>query len=159
MASNSAILGAAGEHYVMSRLLMRGMIAALAPVNAPNADIVVTNKIGDRLCAIQVKARKQPRQGWLMNAKHEGLVSPRLFYCFVDFSEAAPACWVVPSAVAAEAISTAHKAWLKTPGKKGRPHNPTPMRYFADHYDLLKNYPFGWLDKYRDGWDLLEKVT
>jgi hypothetical protein len=47
MASNSAILGAAGEHYVMSRLLMRGMIAALAPVNAPNADIVVTNKIGE----------------------------------------------------------------------------------------------------------------
>lgn len=50
--SHSSLLGAAGEHYVMSQLLRRGFIAALAPVGVPSADIVVTDDIGDRVCAI-----------------------------------------------------------------------------------------------------------
>ena len=33
------------------------------------------------------------------------------------------------------------------------------MRVFRPHYKILKNYHSGWLDKYRDGWGLLEKVT
>jgi hypothetical protein len=147
----------------MSQLLLRDMIAALAPVNAPNADIVVTNKIGDRLCAIQVKARKAHRRGWIMNEKHENLKSPRLFYCFVDFSnsEASPACWVVPAAVVAKALHDGHQLWLRTPGKRGQPHNATKMRYFAYHIDGLKNYSLGWLDKYHEGngWKLLKNVT
>ncbi len=44
MASNSTILGAAGEHYVMCQLLRRDLIAALAPTGVPNADIIVTDK-------------------------------------------------------------------------------------------------------------------
>ena len=43
MASQSTLLGAAGEHYVMAQLLRRGVIAALAPTGVPNADIVVTD--------------------------------------------------------------------------------------------------------------------
>jgi hypothetical protein len=41
--SDTSLLGAAGEHFVMSELLRRGYIAALAPRGAPNADIVVTD--------------------------------------------------------------------------------------------------------------------
>jgi hypothetical protein len=41
---NSTILGAAGEHFVMSQLLRRNVTAALAPTGVPNADIVVTDK-------------------------------------------------------------------------------------------------------------------
>ena len=57
------------------------MIAALAPAGVPNADIVVTDQIGDRLCAIQVKARtdKGSDGGWHMKPKHEELSSPNLF--------------------------------------------------------------------------------
>jgi hypothetical protein len=75
MASDSTILGAAGEHYVMRQLLRRGMIAALAPTGVPNADIVVTNQVGDRLCAVQVKARRTTGKngGWPMRPKHEEL--------------------------------------------------------------------------------------
>jgi hypothetical protein len=86
--------------------------------------------------------------------------APRLFYCFVDFSETPPACWIVPSAVVAKALIASAKEWFETPGKNGRRRNPTNMRYFADHYDgrLKKKYPLGrWLDKYRDNWRLLEK--
>jgi hypothetical protein len=37
--SPSSLLGAAGEHYVMSQLLRRGFIAALARVGVPTATL------------------------------------------------------------------------------------------------------------------------
>ena len=88
MVSATSLTGAAGEHFVMSELLRRGFIAALAPVGVPNCDIVVTDDIGDRLCAIQVKSRNSTGTdgGWHMGKKHEGLTAPTLFYCFVDFA-------------------------------------------------------------------------
>jgi hypothetical protein len=52
--------GVAGEHYVTYRLLRRGLIAALAPTGVPNADIIVTDDIGDKVCAVQVKTRLSP---------------------------------------------------------------------------------------------------
>jgi hypothetical protein len=87
MPSQSTLLGAAGEHYVMAELLRRGYIAALAPQGVPNADIVVTDIEGSRLCSIQVKTRRDIGSdgGWHMKAKHEGIRGVRLFYCFVDF--------------------------------------------------------------------------
>lgn len=90
MASDSTLLGAAGEYYVMSELLRRGYIAALAPQGVPNVDIVVTNLEGSRLCSIQVKTRRyRSNGGWIMTAKHERIRGERLFYCFVDFRKVA----------------------------------------------------------------------
>jgi hypothetical protein len=73
----------------MTQLLRRGLIAALAPQGVPNADIIVTDTIGDRLCAIQVKSRRDigSDRGWHMKKKHEGIFSKNLFYCFVDFGK------------------------------------------------------------------------
>jgi hypothetical protein len=42
----------------MAELLRRGYIASLAPAGVPNADIVVTDVEGGRLCSIQVKTRR-----------------------------------------------------------------------------------------------------
>ncbi len=84
---NSTILGAAAEHYVMCQLLRRGMIAALAPAGVPDADIIVSNRLGSALAAVQVKARRDIGSdgGWHMKAKHERMDRPLLFYSFVDF--------------------------------------------------------------------------
>ena len=41
---SSTIIGAAGEYHVLSQLLRRGWIAALAPDGAPNMDILVTDE-------------------------------------------------------------------------------------------------------------------
>lgn len=49
MPSQSTLLGAAGEHYVLCQLLRRGYIAALAPLGVPNADILITDTEGRRL--------------------------------------------------------------------------------------------------------------
>src|SRR3546814_17866078 len=71
MVSATSLTGAAGEHFVMSELLRRGMIAALAPAGVPNCDIVVTDDIGERLCAVQVKTRRGQgaARGWHVGKK------------------------------------------------------------------------------------------
>lgn len=50
--SNSTILGAAAEHYVMCQLLRRNMIAALAPAGVPDTDIIVSNRVGSTLARL-----------------------------------------------------------------------------------------------------------
>jgi hypothetical protein len=166
MVSSTNLTGAAGEHYVMSQLLRRDFIAALAPVGVPNCDIVVTDEIGDRLCAVQVKTRwdKGSDGGWHMAKKHERLDSPTLFYCFVNFGKTAtaePACYVIPAAVVAETIATAHRKWLGQLGKKGQKRKDTDFRRLLPCYADIgyEERTAGWLDRYRDAWHLLTPAT
>jgi hypothetical protein len=56
---HSTMISAAGEYYVLARLSLLGKIAAPAPRGVPNADILVSCTNGERLCAIQVKARQE----------------------------------------------------------------------------------------------------
>jgi hypothetical protein len=167
LSSTSTTLGAAGEHYVMCQLLRRGFIAALAPAGVPNADIIVTDEIGDRLCAVQVKARvdKGADGGWHMKAKHELLASDTLFYAFVDFGPeltSAPTCFIVPSAIVAEVIRQSHRLWLATPGQHGQQRKDGELRRFLPDYDRVK-LPFGrgagWLEQYRERWQSLTGAT
>ena len=165
MASESTLLGAAGEHYVMSALLRRGLIAALAPQGVPNADILVTDVQGNRTCSIQVKTRREIGSdgGWHMKPKHAEISSDNLFYCFVDFGKAidsSPRMFVLPSKVVAEAIGSSHTSWLSTPGKRGQQRNDSNVRrllpdYGNSYLGKVNPYPFGWMDKYRDAWQLL----
>ena len=166
MVSTSSLLGAAGEHYVMSQLLRRDFIAALAPTGVPNCDIIVTDEIGDRLCAIQVKTRRNLGSdgGWHMQQKHEKLRSERLVYCFVDFGTAAshqPTTYVVPAAVVGVVLEQAHKAWLDQPGAKGQQRNDSTFRRFLPDYSHLglSEYEAGWLEHYRNGWEQLRSIT
>lgn len=163
MVSATSLTGAAGEHYVMSELLRRGLIAALAPAGVPNCDIVVTDDIGERLCAIQVKTRrgKGADRGWHMGIKHEALTSPTLFYCFVDLAmgtSSTPFTYVVPSAVVALTLAECHQAWLAQPGKKGQQRNDSDFRRFLPDYAHLQGgkYEDGWAECYREAWHLLE---
>lgn len=165
--SQSTLLGAAGEHYVMCQLLRRGMIAALAPIGVPNADIIVSDSLGDRLCALQVKTRRDKGSdgGWHMKMKHEKIISPSLFYCFLDFGkslDAIPLCFIVPSRVVAVALAEYHLAWRSSPGKKGQERKETEMRRFLPNYDKMGvkiGRGLGWLDQYRGGWSLIEDVS
>ena len=147
----------------MSQLLRRGLIAALAPAGVPNCDIVVTDDIGDRLCAVQVKTRNNlgADGGWHMSKKHESLISPTLFYCFVDFGDAASdaaSTFVVPATVVAKALADCHQAWLAQPGAKGQQRRDNDMRRLRPGYDNLEvlKYRSGWLEPYREAWHLLE---
>lgn len=159
--SPSSLLGAAGEHYVMSQLLRRGFIAALAPVGVPLADIVVTDDVGERACAVQVKTRRNLGSdgGWHMKAKHEQIRGESLFYCFVDFgneADDAPTTYVIPSDVVADTLALAHRTWLARPGRGGRPHKDGDMRRLLPSYAHieLSDYGPGWLDQYKGAREL-----
>ena len=163
----TALVGAAGEHYVMAELLRRRFIAALAPQGAQNLDIIVTDAMGDQLCALQVKTRldRSGDGGWYMGPKHETLISARLFYCFVDFGvspEVVPRVHVIPSAKVAEVLSRVHSLWLATPGRNGRARQDSSIRRLIPDYGrVLKGsaeaglYPVGWMDPYLGAWDSL----
>jgi len=164
--SPSSLLGAAGEHYVMSQLLRRGFIAALAPVGVPLADIVVTDDVGKRACAIQVKTRRNIGSdgGWHMKAKHEQIRGESLFYCFVDFGNEAddsPRTFVVPSVVVADTLALAHSTWLSRPGRGGRAHKDGEMRRFLPSYSHLEMESHGadWLEPYRGAWEQLRAAA
>jgi len=164
----TTVTGAAGEHLVMSRLLSRGYIAALAPQGVPNFDIVVTSVEGTQLCAFQVKTRwaKGSDGGWHMRQKHEDLQNPRIFYCFVDLGKdasAVPVVHVIPSQIVAEAIRSSHQTWLSNPGAHGHVRKDSNVRRLLPDYTRLMGrdtpYKAGWLDRYRENWDQIATVT
>lgn len=99
IASEKALIGAAGEHYILFQLLRRGLHASLAPQNAYAADIVVFGPSMSEGFMVQVKTRTSRQgRGWVMSAKHEGIVHPRLFYAFLDLAADVPVTFLMPSA-------------------------------------------------------------
>ena len=165
------IVGAAGEYYVLSQLLRRGWIAALAPDGAPNMDIVVTDENNSKLCAIQVKTRRDigHDKGWHMKRKHETMSPADLFYVFVDVGKQPSdptTCYVLPSQVVADCIRQCHQVWMDTPGKGGRSHKDSNVRRLRPDYSSIKpisqegraivdQYRSGWLTHYRENWSIL----
>lgn len=168
MTSQSTLIGSAGAHFVLCQLLRHGWVAALAPEGVPNTDIIVTDIEGNRQCAIQVKTRRDigSDKGWHMSKKHESIVSPTLFYCFVDMGKSesdSPVTFVIPSTVVAAVLREAHQLWLDTPGKNGRAHNDNDMRRLLPDYargrelspELMQRIGLGWMEQYREKWDVL----
>ncbi len=157
MATATSLTGAAGEYFVMSALLRRGYIAALAPDGVPNLDIVVTSLDGGKQATLQVKSRldKGADGGWHMSQKHESIVQDRLFYSFVDFGKdysEQPKCWIVPSVRVAEVVKVSHEMWLRNLGKNGKIRKDSKMRRFVPDYSNyakpeMTAYPLGWLDR------------
>ena len=169
---NSTIVGAAGEYHVLSQLLRRGWIAALAPDGAPNMDILVTDANSKKLCAIQVKTRRDigNDKGWHMKPRSETMISEDLFYVFVDIGKQPSdptTTYILPSTVVADCIRLCHQVWLDTPGKRGRPHKDSNVRRLLPDYSFIKPitekgktiinpYRSGWLERYRENWSILD---
>jgi hypothetical protein len=164
---SSAIVGAAGEHFVMGELLRRGHIAALAPQGAPNLDILIADKDGNHLYSVQVKTRTTigGDGGWHMSEKHEKVRGKRLFYVFVDLGKPAgevPEYYIIPADVVAKVVYETHKAWERNPGKDGRQRSlSNKMRRILPDYSGCytaeqPQYTLGWLDPYKNAWDRFE---
>ena len=157
--SDKNLIGAAGEHLVLSRLLQRGLLASPAPRGTRKADILVNPLDGGRPVLIQVKTRSWSgaRKAWQMGAKHEEIADKDLFYCFVDMGKIHPDVYVVPSKLVAKIVKDTHTKWLETPGKKGQQHNDNNLRIISDPPRIpLKINPPGWLDAYLENWDQIE---
>lgn len=152
----SVLTGSAGEHYVLFQLLRRGVLASLSPSNAYLADIIAFSPSMSVGSMIQVKTRTRGRDGgWHMRERHEHIVHGRLFYVFVDLASEPYECYVVPSSVVAHVLQASHQAWLRG-GRPDRPRQDNPLRRLLPSYgDPVPGVPDGWLESYRDRWDLL----
>ena len=98
----------------------------------------------------------------MMNAKHERTTGERLFYCFVDFQkeDEKPIVFIVPANLVAQVLTASHRKWLANPGRSGQVHKNTPVRQFLPNYshiflDERHDFGAGWLDSYREKWDIL----
>ncbi|MEX2645046.1 MAG: hypothetical protein WD249_02165 [Gaiellaceae bacterium] len=156
-----SLVGPAGEHYVIFRLYQQGMLASLAPGGSPTVDVLVLSPDETVIASLQVKTRTYGRdQGWHMREKHESIVSPRLFYAFVDLEPDVPVTYIVPSSVVADAITHSHREWLATPGRQGQPRRDHAMRRIVPVFNEdLPDYPPGWMEQYREGWHLLKEAV
>ncbi len=153
----TGLVGAAGEHFVMFQLYRRGLMVGQPPQGVADVDLLVLDDVAKVVKSLQVKTRSKGADGgWHMKAKHEDLVSPRLWYVFVDMEPESPICYIVPSVEVAKVVRSAHSIWLNTPGKNGRPHAPNDMRRVRPNYQFdVPGFPDGWMDQYREQWGSL----
>lgn len=158
---STAIIGAAGEHYVLYKLFRKGLKAARPPEGTPEIDLIVFDEQRNVIISLQVKTRSRGSDGGFhMNAKHESIESDRLIYVFVDLQPENPNCYVIPSRVVARFLRLDHSTWLATPGKGGKAHSDTTMRRLRPYSKYAEHeFPRNWMDDYLERWDLLESLT
>ena len=156
---DKSLVGAAGEHLVLSRLLSRDLLASQAPRGTRKADVLVNPLDGGKPRLIQVKTRTANGKslGWHMGLKHESISEKDLFYTFVNLELINPTVYVIPSRIVAKVVRDSHREWLDTPGKNGQKHNENDLRRVMNDYGPnFKTIKPGWMDKYLEAWDLLD---
>ena len=156
---DNSLVGAAGEHLVLARLLSRDLLASQAPRGTRKVDVLVNPLDGGKPRLIQVKTRSAVGNslGWHMSLKHESVSEKDLFYCFVNLDLINPSVYVIPSRIVAKVVRDSHAEWLTMPGQKGQKHNDTEMRLIKNDYGpTFKAIKAGWMDKYLEKWDQLD---
>jgi hypothetical protein len=128
IAGNAGVMSVAGE------LGRRGLIALPTVRNTEGVDLIVSEPMGGRSVAIQVKTSQKPAKKWVLSEKCEKCRNRSLFYVFVNLGVPGqlPCYHIVPSEVVASTMTREHAAWVKAPGKRGQPHNPNAVRVFRD---------------------------
>lgn len=159
----------AGEFLALSQLVLNGYDANMTLGHTKGVDILVSIPKTERMYRLEVKTkyRTSPkdahiskvfgkvRAGWLMSKKHENLIDPLLFYCFVLINQANSSFefYIVPSRVVAGYVKAQHVHWLREAKKKGKRVKNTKMRTFrlgikGNKYAI----PTPLSETYRDRW-------
>ncbi|OFV80977.1 MAG: hypothetical protein A2W26_05210 [Acidobacteria bacterium RBG_16_64_8] len=127
------LIGDAGEFAVMSELLKQGIMAALAPRNAPWFDILATN--GQRTVRIRVKTKSVEYDGWQWNVRKDGAIFSNLsadgdFVVAVDLAGVGQPnrYFIMPTRTVDRWLKDDFAHWVKEPGVRGKPHDPSNKR-------------------------------
>ena len=159
MAIQKIMRGNASQFFVAGELCRRGYSAVVTLGNTPNTDILCSNLEGTKFVHIQVKTFVPGISTCSVGLKAEKDFGPK--FCWVlggipqtednsDFQY-----YIIPSKVMAKNVYKAHQHWLKTPGKKGQPHNDNSVRAV---YLPPKKSLTGWrIKRYLNRWDLIEQ--
>jgi len=156
----------AGEFAALSQLALRGYDANLTLGNTKSVDILLSHPKTRSMFKLEVKTHydnKSYRSAsfgyvvahWRMADKHEFIVDPTLFYCFVSIAKDTHSFdfYIVPSSIVAKFVKESHKYWLSNDST----HKDTPMRQFMlgkkrETYSV--DMPLA--DDYLAKWDLLK---
>ena len=159
MAIQKIMRGNASQFFVAGELCRRGYSAVVTLGNTPNTDILCSNLEGTKFVHIQVKTFVPGISTCSVGLKAEKDFGPKFFWVLGGIPQPKDNSefqyYIIPSKVMAKKVSEAHQLWLKTPGKKGQPHNDNNVRavYLPPRKSLT-----GWsIKRYLNRWDLIEK--
>lgn len=152
-AGEGTLIGDAGEHAVMSQLLRRGVVAALAPRNAPMFDILASR--GHANVRVRVKTKSAKYSDWQWVVKKDGDTIFRGigeigdFVVLVSLSDESgrDEFYVVPTPIVNDWLRRDFEEWLRTPGRGGRPHSPDSKKrhlVYPHYMETLKPFRENW---------------
>jgi hypothetical protein len=82
---DTSLMGAAGVHFVVSELSLRGLIALPTIRNTAGVDVLVTNKAGTWQANLQVKSSRSRVSFWPIGKKFKEWVGRNNSYVFVRY--------------------------------------------------------------------------
>jgi len=151
------LIGNAGEFYVAAELLKRGVIAALAPRNAPAFDIIATKD--RKTVRVRVKTKSSEYTDWQWVVKKDGSIFRDLatsddFTVLVNLTKDTKdmGFFVVPTSVLNDWLVEDFNEWIRTPGKNGRPHDPTNKKRHLKEPKFANR-----LAQYSHNWEIMWK--
>jgi len=154
------IIGNAGEYLVVGELLKRGVIAAPAPRNNPGFDVLATN--GIESLNIRVKTKTEAANSWVWVCKKDAertifknMSHERDFTVLVDLKneKTPPEYYVIPTVGLDNKLREIFDYWLKSPPKRGKPHNPNNRMLRIGGTERQED----WLSKWKGNWALVIK--
>jgi hypothetical protein len=88
---DTSLIGAAGVHFVVSELSLRGLIALPTIRNTAGVDVVVTNRAGTWQANLQVKTSRSCVSFWPVGKKLRDWIGANNHYVFVRYNSKAGA--------------------------------------------------------------------
>ena len=154
-AGEGGLIGNAGEYYVVAELLKRGIVAALAPRNAPAFDILATRK--KQTVKIRVKTKSQEYSVWQYSVKKDGSIFRDLskhkdFTVLVDLAMKTKDLkfYIVSTWRINKLLNKDFEEWVNTPGKNNQPRNPENKKRNLSQEKYARE-----LSKYLNQWEKL----
>ena len=142
MKLDNQAIASAGQYFVCAELSRRGAIASLTLGNTQGIDVLAASKDSKRSAFIQVKTTG--RTSWILGTRDTLPSDDNTFYIFVRLrGTELPEYYIVPAKVVAKTLIRRHKAFLRTPGRRGKPHKDTSIRIWHGE------------PEYKDRWEIL----
>jgi hypothetical protein len=82
---DKSLLGAAGVHYVVSELCLRGLVALPTVRNTAGVDVVVVDQERSWHADLQVKTSRSKVTFWPVSTRYESWRGPGRYYVFLRF--------------------------------------------------------------------------
>jgi len=136
---DTSLIGAAGVHFVVSELSLRGRIALPTIRNTAGVDVVVTNKAGTWQANLQVKSSRSHVGFWPIGKKYKDWVGENNYYVFVRYN---------PTTRALEAFLACSEEVRRMVAKALEREKQKGLKEWAPCF-----YPKGDLDRLKAQWD------